>query len=446
MGKPSRIVCTEPTLRVAVVGSGISGLAAAWLLSTKHQVTLFEADGRLGGHSHTVDVAGMAVDTGFIVYNEITYPNLTALFAHLGVATKASDMSFAVSLDDGRLEYAGTDLGTFFAQKRNVLSPRFWGMLRDLVRFYRDAPRDLDLLGTLTLHDYLDQAGYGAAFRDEHLYPMAAAIWSTPAADIGGYPAASFIRFCETHQLLQLTGRSVWRTVAGGSRTYVSKLAAAISEIRSDRPVQAIRRTATGVQIVDTSGAVSMFDQVVVATHADVALRLLAHPSLQERVLLGSFRYSDNDAVLHCDPALMPRRRRVWSGWNYLTGANGGQKPAVTYWMNRLQGLDPNRPAFVTLNPHREIAPRSVYARIGYRHPMLEAQAVLAQRELWSLQGVQNTWFCGAYFGAGFHEDGLQAGLAVAESLGGVRRPWIVANESSRIHRQMDRVAAKAAA
>lgn len=423
-------------LNVAVVGSGVSGLAAAWLLSTRHRVTLFEADARLGGHSHTVDTGGTPVDTGFIVYNEATYPNLTALFTHLDVATRISDMSFSVSLDDGRLEYAGTDWGALLAQKTNVLRPRFWSMMRDLVRFYREAPRDLPLLGMQSLADYLERGNYGAAFRDDHLYPMAAAIWSTPAAEIGRYPAASFIRFCETHGLLKLTDRPVWRTVDGGSRRYVAKLAASIAEIRTDSPVRAIRRTATGVEIADASGATRPFDHVVVATHADDALLLLADPSREERRLLAPFRYSDNDAILHADPALMPRRRRVWSSWNYLTGKASKPKPAVTYWMNKLQGIDPNKPLFVTLNPHREPAAASVVKRVAYRHPLFDARAMLAQRELWSLQGVRNTWFCGAYFGDGFHEDGLQAGLAVAETLGDVRRPWTVADESGRIHRE----------
>jgi predicted NAD/FAD-binding protein len=438
MSDVNRIAGRGQPLSIAVVGSGISGLAAAWLLSSRHRVTLFEADGRLGGHSHTVDAAGTPVDTGFIVYNEATYPNLTALFAHIGVATKASEMSFSVSLGDGRLEYAGTDWGSLLAQKTNLLRPRFWSMLNDLVRFYREAPRHLPLLGMLSLDDYLERGNYGAAFRDDHLYPMAAAIWSTPAAEIGRYPAASFIRFCETHGLLKITDRPVWRTVDGGSRRYVRKLAESIAEIRTDRPVRAIRRTAAGVEIVDTSGVPRAFDHVVIAAHADDALRLLADPSGEEQRLLAPFRYSDNEAILHADPAMMPRRRRVWSSWNYLTGAGSGAKPAITYWMNRLQGLDPGKPLFVTLNPHREPAAGTVFTRVAYRHPVFDGAAVEAQRALWSLQGLHNTWFCGAYFGAGFHEDGLQAGLAVAESLGGVRRPWSVADESGRIHRPAD--------
>lgn len=446
MSKRSPFGHKGQALRVAVVGSGISGLSAAWLLSARHHVTLFEAEHRLGGHSHTVEVAGMPVDTGFIVYNDTTYPNLAALFDHLGVATKVSDMSFAVSLDGGRLEYGGASGRALFAQARNALKPRFWRMLRDLMRFYRNAPRDLETLGTLSLAAYLEQGNYGAAFRDDHLYPMAAAIWSTPAAEIGRYPAAPFVRFCETHGLLNLSGRPAWRTVDGGSRSYVRKLAAPIAEVRTGHAVRVILRTDAGIQLIERGGTVRSFDHVVIATHADQALRLLVDARDEERSLLGAFRYTENDAVLHSDPNLMPRRQRVWSSWNYLTGAGGEPKPAVTYWLNKLQAIDPQRPLFVTLNPHREPASNSVFARMSYRHPTFDARAILAQSELWSLQGVGNTWYCGAYFGAGFHEDGLQAGLAVAESLGGVRRPWTVANESGRIHRLPDPVEARAAA
>lgn len=422
-------------LDIAVVGSGISGLSAAWLLSKRHRVVLYEADERLGGHSHTVDAAGLAVDTGFIVFNENTYPNLSALFDHIGVATKCSDMSFAVSLDDGRLEYSGTGLLGLFAQGRNTVSPRFWMMLRDLVRFYREAPRNVAALGMITLDEYLDAAGYGDSFRNDHLYPMAAAIWSTPAAKIGDYPAASFIRFCQTHGLLKLVGRPIWRTVAGGSRSYVRVLSQAVPEIVSNSPVKAIRRTRNGTEIIGRDGHRRHFDHVVIAAHADQALEMLADPSGEEWRLLGAFDYIVNDTVLHSDPRLMPQRRRVWSSWNYMTrDDNDGRKLAVTYWMNRLQGIESDRPLFVTLNPHRDIEARAILKQMRYSHPRFDARAMKAQTELWSLQGCRNTWFCGAYFGAGFHEDGLQAGLAVAEALGGVRRPWTVPDESGRIH------------
>ena len=422
-------------LDIAIVGSGISGLSAAWLLSQRHRVTLFEADRRIGGHSNTVDAGGIAVDTGFIVFNEPTYPNLTALFAHLDVPTIATEMSFGVSLDHGRLEYSGgTGFGGLFAQKRNLASPRFWSMMRDLVRFYRKAPRDLPGLGNESLGAYLDRGGYGRAFRDDHLYPMAAAIWSTPVADIPDYPAVAFIRFCENHGLLNLGVRPVWRTVAGGSRAYVERLTHPFAKrIVTGSPVRAIRRYEDSVEIV-RDGAAERFDHAVIATHSDQALRLLQDPDGRERAILGAIGYRANEAVLHSDESLMPRRKAVWSSWNYAAeGPPDAQQLSVTYWMNRLQHIADDHPLFVTLNPIREPDPAKVIRRETYDHPVFDTAAGAAQAKLWSLQSVRNTWFCGAYFGAGFHEDGLQAGLAVAEQLGGVRRPWTVENESGRI-------------
>lgn len=424
----------DGTLDIAVVGSGVSGLSAAWLLSQRHRVTLFEADDRIGGHSHTVMAGGTPVDTGFIVYNEQTYPNLTALFRHLDVPTKPTEMTFAVSLDRGRLEYSGTDLGGLFAQRRNLASLRFWSMLRDLERFYRRAPRDLPAMGSVGLGDYLDGLGCGAAFRDDHLYPMAAAIWSTPVGDIPDYPAAAFVRFCENHGLLKLGRRPVWRTVDGGSREYVARLTRSFTDrVSQSRRVRHVRRLHGGVEI-DAGGGTERFDHVVIATHADQALALLGDADARERRILGAFGYRRNEAVLHSDPSLMPLRRRVWSSWNYASeGGVGAPALSVTYWMNRLQGLPDDQPLFVTLNPIRPPDPSLVHRRDIYDHPVFDAAAGAAQPELWSLQSVRNTWFCGAYFGAGFHEDGLQAGLAVAEQLGGVRRPWSVAGQSDRI-------------
>ena len=439
-------------LDIAVVGAGISGLSAAWLLAQRHRVTLYEADARLGGHSHTVDVSvrgtPVAVDTGFIVYNEPAYPNLTALFAHLGVASQPSEMSFAVSLDGGALEYSGSDLRGLFAQRGNLVNLRFWSMLRDLVRFYRSAPLDAARAGLMPLDDYLDQHGYGRAFREDHLYPMAAAIWSTPAAQIGRYPTEAFVRFCENHGLLTLGERPAWRTVAGGSREYVRRLAAALgNRVRTASAAREVRRDGGGA-FVHTAAGSQRHDEVVIATHADQALRLLPDAGAEERRLLGAFRYSRNRAVLHSDPALMPRRRAVWSSWNYAADRRRVESLSVTYWMNRLQGIDERLPLFLTLNPMREPKAGLLLRTETYEHPLFNAGALRAQDELWSLQGRRRTWFCGAYFGAGFHEDGLQSGLAVAEAIGGVRRPWSVAGESARIrlHGPQGRVASAGAA
>ena len=426
--------------RLAVIGSGISGLSAAWLLSRAHDVTLFESHQRLGGHAHTVDVnvdgTPLAVDTGFIVYNEPAYPNLTAMLRHLGVRTHASDMSFSVSLDDGRLEYSSDGLAGLLAQPLNAVRPRFWRMLAELRRFYRDAPADARHFGLVALDDYLDARGYGDAFRTDHLYPMAAAIWSAPAERIGRYPTEAFVRFCENHWLLDLGQRPAWRSVLGGSRQYVDALAADLDaqRVRRGQAVLALARDREGVHVRVSDGwHPQRFDAVVVATHADEALGMLDAPSADEQHLLGSFSYSRNLAVLHTDSRLMPRRRRAWSSWNYLGHRRDAHTLCASYWMNRLQPLATQTPVLLTLNPAMAPAPGRLLHTQTYEHPLFDARALRAQSELWRLQGQRRTWFCGAYFGAGFHEDGLQAGLAVAEALGGVRRPWAVENESGRI-------------
>ncbi len=427
-------------LRVAVVGAGVSGLSAAWLLSRTCEVTVYEAANRAGGHTNTLDVARRdgaleAVDTGFIVYNERNYPNFVALMDHLGVQTRASDMSFSVSLDGGGLEYGSTDLGALFAQKRNLLRPRFWSMLWDLQRFYKHAPRALQgAEDSLTLGDFLDQQAYGKAFQRDHLLPQAAAIWSSSAESIRAYPFASFVRFFNNHGLLDLNvaARPQWRTIVGGSRAYIDPLTAPLAgAVKLDAPIVSVSRTGEGAMVIDRRGERASFDHVVIAAHAPEALAMLADPTPHEQRLLGAMRYRANQAVLHTDGSLMPKRRRAWSAWNYVSDKGGVGE--VTYWMNRLQGLRGPDQFLVSLNPPRPPRTASVLAVIDYEHPVFDLAAATAQRQLWSLQGQANTWFCGAYFGAGFHEDGLQSGLAVAEAIGGTRRPWSVKDESGRI-------------
>ena len=428
-------------LDIAVIGTGIAGLSAAWLLSKAHNVSVYEQDGRVGGHSNTVLVPdgsrSIAVDTGFIVYNELNYPNLTALFAHLGVETQRSEMSFAVSVNGGALEYSGSTLMALFGQRRNLVRPRFWRMLRDILRFYREAPAVLAREAeVLSLGEYLEREGYSQAFISDHLLPMAAAIWSTDVASMRDHPARAFVRFCLNHGLMRVAGRPQWRTVTGGSQAYVRRLTASFADrIMVNAKVSAVTRTPAGVIVHDANGATNRFDHVVIAAHADQALAMLADPTGDERRLLGAFRYSRNTAILHRDDRLMPRRKRVWSSWNYIGGeASRGPGPSadagkvcVTYWMNRLQSIDPDVPLFVTLNPTEPPAAETILETFEYHHPMYDSRALEAQGELAELQGARNTWYCGSYFGAGFHEDALSSGLAVAESLGGITRPWLAA-------------------
>ncbi|MGE0595059.1 MAG: NAD(P)/FAD-dependent oxidoreductase [Hyphomonadaceae bacterium] len=429
----------NPPLNIAVIGSGIAGMSAAWLLSERHAVTVYEKNGRLGGHSNTVDVetasGATPVDTGFIVYNDITYPNLVALFAHLGVATKRSDMSFGVSLGGGA-QYSTVDASAFLCGGRNLVSPRFWSMTYDLLRFYKNAA--MDLLDTpdetLSLGEYLTRRGYGEAFQKDHLLPQAAAIWSASLAEIRHYPACAFVRFLENHGLTKLSGRPKWRTVEGGSRAYIRALTARYADrVRLGAGAVHVRRDPNGVIVRDATGGDARYDQIVIATHADEALAMLDDADAEERRILGAFRYAKNSAVLHTDPALMPPRQNLWASWNYV-GENPDGGCVVSYWMNRLQRLDRREQIFLTLNPRREPREDTVLYRTEYDHPIFDAAALRAQHRIWELQGKRRTWFCGAHFGAGFHEDGLQAGLAVAERLGGVQRPWRVAEQSGRIH------------
>lgn len=410
-----------PRKRIAIIGSGISGLASAYFLSRRHEVVLFEAGDYLGGHTNTVDVTlegrTHGVDTGFLVYNERTYPNLVALFDELEVASIASDMSFAVSMDGGALEWAGSNLDTVFAQRANLGSPAFLRMVWDILHFNRHAPRFLrqaDDSGQ-TLGQLLQQQGYGARFRDAYLLPMAAAIWSSSPNDILNFPASTFLRFCLNHALLQVNNRPQWRTVAGGARHYVDKIAATLAQCRLRTPVRSVRRVA-GKLVVSSAAGAETFDAVVLATHAPTSLSLLSDASETERAILGAVRYQPNSAYLHTDVSLMPRRRKVWSAWNYLSGAQcAGQRPVcVSYWLNQLQALPFATPVMVTLNPHVLPAAASTLAKFDYAHPIMDQATVRAQRQLAQIQGNGGLWYAGAWTGYGFHEDGLKSALRVA--------------------------------
>ncbi len=429
-------------LGIAVIGSGIAGLSAAWLLSQRHKVTLIESEPRLGGHANTVDVAvkgrgPVAVDTGFIVSNTWTYPNFSELVDYLGVEMVDVPMTFSVSADEGRYEYSGNNLGTLCGKPRMWLSPRHWHMMTDLWHFYRTAERAAAAVSPhLTLGQYLANGGYGKAFIRRHILPMAGAIWSATPDQIGAFPFRTFVDFFSNHQLFVLGNRPDWRSVKDGSRSYVEKLVAdSRFSVRLASPVARVFRKQDGVDVHFANGGSENFDHLVIATHADQALRLLGNPTSDETAVLSHFKTSLNRVVLHRDPAHMPGSRRFWSGWNYRAAGGGGENPlAVTYWMNALQKLDSPGDHFISLNPHVEPEPATVDGTWYYRHPVFNAATLGAQRELWNLQGVRRTWFAGAWFGAGFHEDGIQAGLAVAEQLGGASRPWTVANESGRIH------------
>lgn len=424
--------------RVAVIGSGISGLAAAHALAgggtgdAAAQVTLFEAGDYFGGHTHTVDVTlpgadgrpvTHGVDTGFLVFNHRTYPGLLKLFGELQVETAPSDMSFSVQVPDARLEWSGCDLNTVFAQRGNLLRPRFWGMLADILRFNRVATalaeRGEDAALAQPIGDFLAAQRFGDAFRDWYLLPMLGCIWSCPTDQMLRFPVGTMIRFCHNHGLIQVTDRPQWYTVRGGARHYVDKLLAHVPDARLRTPVQQVRRFPNGALVSSAVGA-EHFDAVVFACHSDQALALLADPTPDERAVLGAIRYHANRAVLHTDIALLPRRRLAWAAWNYERAASDSREQAAVclhYLMNRLQPLPFAQPVVVSLNPAREPAPGSVLGEYDYAHPVFDGAAVAAQRRLPALQGRQHSWFCGAWAGYGFHEDGLQSGLAVARAL-----------------------------
>ncbi len=417
--------------KVAIIGSGISGIASAWFLSQSNDVTLFEKESRLGGHTNTVDFEHdgkrIAVDTGFIVYNEPNYPLLTAMFKHLHIHTAETDMSFAVSIDQGRLEYAGNNLNTLFAQRKNLFSLAHWHMIREILRFNKQAKKDLHHLDhNLSLGDYLTQHSFSASMQRDYLLPMAAAIWSCPTETMLKFPAQSFLQFFNNHGLLNVNDRPQWKTVRNGARHYIEAI---IKQAKFDIIHQGATQITPkaddqGKVIIDTAdGQRHEFDQVIFACHGDQAYQLLnQHPDF---AVMANFKFQPNQAWLHTDESLMPKIRSAWASWNYLSDLNQDQQRAVavTYWMNQLQPLRTETPILVTLNPTREPDPSKVIAHFEYDHPVFDEHAMRAQQELESIQGHQGCWFAGAYTGFGFHEDGLRSAARIAR-LWQLPLPW----------------------
>ncbi len=423
-------------MRIAVIGSGISGLASAWLLSRQHEVTLFEGNDYLGGHTHTHDIElqgrRYAVDSGFIVHNPRHYPLLTRLFDELGVDSQPTTMSFSVHNAASGLEYNATTLDTLFCQRRNLLSPRFLGMVRDLFHFYRQAPALLDTDGEgPTLGDYLAQHRYGDAFRDEHLVPMASALWSSPAAQILAFPARYLVQFMANHQMLQVADRPQWRVVRGGSSTYVRALRASwpVHE-RLHCPVLSLRRDDAGVDLETAQGS-ERFDQVVLACHSDQALVLLADADDREHDILGAIAYQANDTVLHTDASLLPKQRKAWAAWNAFIPRDPHDACTVSYCMNLLQGIESPEPFVVTLNRSGAIDPEKILRRMRYQHPVYSHATVSAQQCKSEIQGRRRTWYAGAYWGWGFHEDGMRSAVEVSHALG---VHWGATRESLAAH------------
>jgi len=423
--------------RVAVVGSGISGLAAARTLADAADVVLFEADAHFGGHAHTVDLRldGLShgVDTGFLVFNHATYPELVRLFGDLGVATAPSEMSFSVQVPEIGLEWSGCSLDTVFTQRGNLFKPRFLVMLRDLLRFNRIATaiaeRGQDAAMAQPISEFLDEQGFSSAFRDWYLLPMLGCIWSCPTDQMLRFPVATMIRFCHNHGLVRVTGRPQWHSVQGGSREYVRRMLADIPDARLNRPVTSIRRmprsaVSSGVWVDSATGS-ERFDAVVLAGHSDQSLALLgSQASAAERAVLGAIRYQRNRAVLHTDASLLPRRTKAWAAWNYVRSPEAAQQPSgvcLHYLINRLQALPWAQPVLVSLNPTREPAAGTVQGEFDYAHPVFDLAAMAAQRRLPEIQGIEQVWFAGAWTRYGFHEDGLRSGLAVAAAL---RERW----------------------
>lgn len=416
--------------KIAILGSGISGLGSAFLLNPDHQITVYEKAPRVGGHSRTITVdydgARIPVDTGFIVFNRPNYPNLSGLFAHLNVPSHASDMTFAASIRDGWLEWGAQDLNTVLGQRRNIFRPRFGLLVRDVMKFNAQAQETVERHPELTLEGLIAKLGLGEWFRRYYLLPMSGAIWSCAPCEMMNFPARTLVRFFANHHLLSYSGQPEWRTVTGGSQEYVRRLTASFADrIRTNCGAVAVTRQGDGkVEVRDTQGGCEIYDQVVLACHGDEALALLTDADAQERAALSAFRYQRNTAILHRDTSLMPRRRRCWASWVYTSdGEFLHPRITVTYWMNRLQGIDESRPLFVSLNPKRDIPDEMIFDKAEFDHPLFDSAAIAAQPKVAALQGRRATWFAGAHLGHGFHEDGLSSAVAVARGLGAVI-PW----------------------
>ena len=412
-------------MKIAIIGSGISGLTCGYLLHKEHDICVFEASDWVGGHTHTVDVSVQgqryAIDTGFIVFNDWTYPNFIKLLDQLGVSSKATEMSFSVCDPSNNLEYNGNTLNSLFAQRSNLLSPGFWGMLRDILRFNREAVRDLQeqrIAVDTRLGDYLQQRGYGERFIEHYIVPMGAAIWSMSLSDMLAFPLQFFVRFFKNHGLLSVSHRPQWRVIEGGSSAYVKPLSVGFAEkIRLGCPVTGVERDGQGVTIHSPRGS-ERYDKVIFACHSDQALMLLAKPSAAEQQILGALPYADNDVVLHTDTRLLPDRKLAWASWNYRLGNAGQQRAAVTYDMNILQGIQSDTTFCVSLNQRADIDPDKVLASYTYAHPQYSLDAVAAQGRWPELMGAQHSYYCGAYWANGFHEDGVVSALRVAQAFG----------------------------
>ncbi len=415
--------------RIGIIGTGISGLGAAYLLHPHHEITVYEKTPRIGGHARTLQVdyegESIPVDTGFIVFNEANYPHLSAIFRHLGVAVHKSDMTFAATIRGGWLEWGAKDLDAILGQRRNLLRPQFGRLVRDVLRFNAGALGAVEKHPDLTLDELIDELRLGEWFRRYYLLPMSGAIWSCPPREMLAFPARTLVRFFANHHLLSASGQPRWYTVTGGAQEYVRRLTASFaSRVRTSCAARSVRRRFNKVAVSDASGHTEVFDHVVFACHADEALALLCDADDQERAALGAFRYQANRAVLHKDTSVMPKRKRCWASWVYTSdGRDDDPAISVTYWMNRLQGIRADKPLFVTLNPMHAIPARHVFDEHVFMHPVFDRAAIRAQSEIAALQGNRATWFCGAHLRHGFHEDGLASAVHVAQRLG-CRVPW----------------------